>query len=108
MAVPQTEVLITVDGKEHARHILTPGDYVIGRNPACPIRVDADLVSRPHAKLIGKKDAAGTSHSMRNSIHVATGGAGAALGSTMAGTIMGTPQYTPPPEQARGEIETLD
>ena len=51
MPVPQTEVLITVDGVEHARHILTPGDYVIGRNPDCHLRVDADLVSRQHAKL---------------------------------------------------------
>jgi pSer/pThr/pTyr-binding forkhead associated (FHA) protein len=52
MPAPQTEVLITVDGKEHARHILVPGDYVIGRNSECPIRVEADLVSRSHAKLI--------------------------------------------------------
>ena len=52
MPSPQTEVLITVDGKEHARHILAPGDYLIGRNSDCPIRVDADLVSRQHAKLI--------------------------------------------------------
>ena len=52
MPAPQTEVLITIDGKEHARHVLTPGDYVIGRNADCPIRVDADLVSRQHAKLI--------------------------------------------------------
>ena len=52
MAAPQTEVLITVAGTETARFVLTPGDYVIGRNSDCPIRVDADLVSRQHAKLI--------------------------------------------------------
>ncbi len=52
MPAPQTEVLITIGGKEHARHLLTPGDYVIGRNSDCPIRVEADLVSRQHAKLI--------------------------------------------------------
>ena len=52
MTSPQTDVLITVDGKMHTRHVLTPGDYTIGRNAVCPIRVDADLVSRQHAKLI--------------------------------------------------------
>ena len=52
MPSPQTDVLITVDGKMHTRHVLTPGDYTLGRNAVCPIRVDADLVSRQHAKLI--------------------------------------------------------
>ena len=52
MAAPQTEVLITVAGTETARFVFTPGDYVIGRNEDCPIRVEADLVSREHAKLI--------------------------------------------------------
>ena len=51
MPAPQTEVLITVDGVEKGRHIVEPGDYVIGRNADCAIRVDADLVSRRHAKL---------------------------------------------------------
>ena len=52
MPAPQTEVLITVDGVEHARHVLTPGDYILGRNADCALRVEADLVSRQHAKLI--------------------------------------------------------
>ena len=52
MAAPQTEVLITVAGMETGRFVLEPGDYVIGRNADCAIRVDADLVSRTHAKLI--------------------------------------------------------
>ncbi|MEO6752767.1 MAG: FHA domain-containing serine/threonine-protein kinase, partial [Chthoniobacteraceae bacterium] len=52
MAAPQTEVVITVAGRETARFVLTPGDYVIGRTADCPIRVEADLVSRQHAKLI--------------------------------------------------------
>jgi pSer/pThr/pTyr-binding forkhead associated (FHA) protein len=51
MAAPQTEVIITVDGIEKGRHVLAPGDYVIGRNADCHLRVDADLVSRQHAKL---------------------------------------------------------
>ena len=52
MPSPQAEVLITVDGRRHARHVLTPSDYTIGRNAVCPILVDADLVSRQHATLI--------------------------------------------------------
>ena len=52
MAAPQTEIVITVAGMETGRFVLTPGDYIIGRNADCPIRVDADLVSRQHAKLI--------------------------------------------------------
>jgi pSer/pThr/pTyr-binding forkhead associated (FHA) protein len=52
MPSPQTDVLITVDGKMHMRHVLTPGDYTVGRNAVCFIRVDADLVSRQDAKLI--------------------------------------------------------
>lgn len=44
--------LITGDGIERARHVLTPGDYTIGRNADFPIRVDADLIPRQHAKLI--------------------------------------------------------
>jgi serine/threonine protein kinase len=51
MPAPQTEVLITVDGVEHARHVIGPGEYVLGRNADCAIRVDADLISRQHAKL---------------------------------------------------------
>ncbi len=52
MSAPQTEVLVTVAGTDTARYLLTPGDYVIGRNEDCPVRVEADLVSRQHAKLI--------------------------------------------------------
>ncbi|MEO6784626.1 MAG: protein kinase [Chthoniobacteraceae bacterium] len=52
MPAPQTEVLITVAGSEHGRYLFEPGDYVIGRDPGSRIRVEADLVSRRHAKLI--------------------------------------------------------
>jgi serine/threonine protein kinase/Leucine-rich repeat (LRR) protein len=56
MPAPQTEVLITVDGVERARHVVAPGDYVIGRNEECRLRVDADHVSQQHAKLIVNYD----------------------------------------------------
>lgn len=52
MSAPQTEVLVTVAGSETGRFVFTPGDYVIGRDPECQIRVDADRVSGTHAKLI--------------------------------------------------------
>ena len=52
MAAPQTEVLITVDGSERGRYLFTPGDYIIGREEGCHIRVEAELVSRRHAKLV--------------------------------------------------------
>ena len=52
MAAPQTEVLITVDGSERGRYLFKPGDYIIGREEGCHIRVEAELVSRRHAKLV--------------------------------------------------------
>src|SRR6266446_5535854 len=51
MDTPKAEVLITVDGAERGRLVVEPGEYVIGRNPDCAIKVEADLVSRRHAKL---------------------------------------------------------
>jgi serine/threonine protein kinase len=52
MPVPQTEILISVDGVEQARQTVAPGDYVLGRDDGCHFRVDADGVSHEHAKLI--------------------------------------------------------
>ncbi len=51
MAAPQTEVLVAVDGNPRGQFLFTPGDYVIGREAGCHIRIEADLVSRRHAKL---------------------------------------------------------
>ena len=48
MPAPQTEVLITVAGAEHARLTLAPGDYVIGRNPDYHTHLEA---LRPLPKL---------------------------------------------------------
>ena len=51
MDIPKTEVIITVEGVERDRYVVEPGEYVIGCNPDCHIRVDVPLVSRRHAKL---------------------------------------------------------
>ena len=52
MNAPETEIVFTKDGAEIHRTIVTPGDYVIGRETGCEIVVPADGVSRRHAKLI--------------------------------------------------------
>ena len=51
MIAPQTEILVTVDGVVQARHLVEPGEYEIGRLADCAIQVEADLVSRRHARL---------------------------------------------------------
>ena len=51
MVTPQTEVLITVNGSERGRYLFAPGEYILGRDGDCHIPVEADLVSRKHAKL---------------------------------------------------------
>ncbi len=52
MAAPQTEVLVIVAGSERSRFLFTPGDYLIGRERDCAICVEAEQISRHHAKLI--------------------------------------------------------
>ena len=51
MVVPRTEVLVSMGATALARYVIEPGEYVIGREAGCNIVVDADLVSRSHAKL---------------------------------------------------------
>jgi phosphoserine phosphatase RsbU/P len=56
MQAPQTEMTVTVAGVEIARKLVTPGDYVIGREPDCDVQIDVEMVSRKHARLIVKFD----------------------------------------------------
>ena len=51
MAIPQTEVLITIAGVERGRYVFAPGEYILGRDADCHIPIEAELVSRRHAKL---------------------------------------------------------
>ncbi len=52
----KTEVIVTVAGAEHRRYFFEPGDYVIGRDPDCAARIEAELVSRHHARLTLQPD----------------------------------------------------
>ncbi len=52
METPRTEVVICGgNGAELVRTVLVPGEYDIGRDPDCGLCVQADLVSRRHARL---------------------------------------------------------
>ncbi len=51
MLVPETEILISIEGQELLRRTLRPGDYVLGRSPACELCVPSSTVSRKHARL---------------------------------------------------------
>lgn len=44
MIVPQTEITAILEDREVFRQILPPGDYVIGRESGCDIRVDSSKV----------------------------------------------------------------
>ncbi len=45
------EIVVSVAGTECARYVVERGEYLIGRNSECGLRVEADLVSRTHARL---------------------------------------------------------
>ena len=51
MIVPETEVIISKEGVEVFRRVVTPGEYTIGRDADCELRIDVPLVSRQHARL---------------------------------------------------------
>ena len=46
------ELVARREGQVLASYTLQPGDYLIGRDPACPIHVDSPEISRKHARLI--------------------------------------------------------
>jgi serine/threonine protein kinase len=53
-AIPEqilAEVWIYVAGDLIQKYAIEHGEYIIGRDPSCPIVVDADEVSRHHARL---------------------------------------------------------
>lgn len=45
------EVSVCVDGTEVANFEIEPGEYIIGRDATCHLVIDADQVSRHHARL---------------------------------------------------------
>jgi serine/threonine protein kinase len=45
------EVHVFVGGELIAKYAIEHGEYIIGRDASCPVFVDADLVSRHHARL---------------------------------------------------------
>ena len=45
------EIHVYVSGELIAKYAIEPGEYIIGRDVSCPVVVDADLVSRHHARL---------------------------------------------------------
>lgn len=51
MRLPETEVTISQDGEAIARHVLLPGEYIIGREAGVDLPLAVPLVSRRHAKL---------------------------------------------------------
>ena len=51
MPAPETEVGIQIGGAEAARHVLQPGEYVLGSAADADLRVEAQLVSGRHARL---------------------------------------------------------
>jgi len=51
MLVPETELIISSEGQELLRRTLQPGEYTLGRSPACDLCIPSNTVSRKHARL---------------------------------------------------------
>src|SRR5205085_2879816 len=45
------EIHVFVGSELIAKYAIEHGEYIIGRDATCPVMVDADLVSRHHARL---------------------------------------------------------
>ena len=58
MPKPFAEIIVHVGGLRVGRHVLEPGEYFIGRDEDCEIRVDSPEVSHHHARLLLKPDEA--------------------------------------------------
>jgi hypothetical protein len=52
------EIIVQIEGRPLRRHILGPGNYLIGRDPACQIHLDLPDVTFHHASLILEAGAA--------------------------------------------------
>lgn len=51
MAEPIIQLVAQKGGQVLANYGLEPGDYLIGRDPSCPISLDSPEISRKHAQL---------------------------------------------------------
>lgn len=47
----QAEIFVYVGQELKAKYAIEHGEYIIGRDASCPVRIEADLVSRHHARL---------------------------------------------------------
>ncbi len=56
MPLEAIQLVARREGQILASYALQPGDYLIGRDPACPIHVDSPEISRKHARLIFAQD----------------------------------------------------
>ena len=52
--MPSTAIKLVAlrEGEALAQYTLVPGEYLVGRDPACSVHIDSPEVSRKHAKLI--------------------------------------------------------
>jgi len=48
---PETEIVVSKDGVELERRVVTPGDYLFGRESDADFRIETPLFSRQHARL---------------------------------------------------------
>ena len=56
MPLEAIQLVARREGQVLASYALQPGDFLIGRDPACPIHVDSPEISRTHARLIFDRD----------------------------------------------------